>query len=55
MITLKEFIDKNPKQTLLSFAWSCHWRIAIAINLVLFGAWVGVVLVIAILNVAFGY
>lgn len=31
MITLKKFMSEHPDQTLLGFAWSCYWRIQLAI------------------------
>ena len=31
-----EFIEENPKITMLSLAWSLYWRIAIVIFIVAF-------------------
>ena len=54
MITLKQFMEEHKDQTLLSFAWSCYWRVILAIYAITFGAYLGVALVVAIFTIAFG-
>ena len=31
---LKEFLEKNEEKSLISFAWSCYWRITVVIYVI---------------------
>ena len=33
---LKKFLEENPEQTILGFAWSCYWRIYVIVFVVAF-------------------
>jgi len=43
---LKDFIEQNPNKSLLGFAWSCYWRLQVAI----LGIYLALVIVFLILG-----
>jgi len=43
---LKEFLEENPNQTILGFAWSCYWRLYVTI----FGIAIAIAILVQLLE-----
>ena len=43
---LKDFLEKDPEKSLLSFAWSCYWRIWLVVT----GIYIAIVVLIIVVD-----